>query len=63
VGLFWDLVQHGQISRQQQRGDSLQLKVERLERELQDTRVLLQMLLERLEKHFGEDLNRDGRVG
>ena len=63
MGLFWDLVQHGQISRQQQRGDTLQLKVERLERELQDTRALLQMLLERLEKHFGEDLNRDGRVG
>lgn len=63
MGLFWDLVQHGQISRQQQRGDSLKLKVDRLERDLQDTRALLQMLLERLEKHFGEDLNRDGRVG
>ena len=63
MGLFWDLVQHGQIAREQQRGDSLELKVARLERELQDTRALLQMLLERLEKHFGEDLNRDGRVG
>jgi hypothetical protein len=63
MGLFWDLVQHGQISRQQQRSESLELKVQRLEAELQDTRALLQTLLERLEKHFGEDLNRDGRVG
>jgi chaperonin cofactor prefoldin len=63
MGLFWDLVQHGQISRQQQRSESLELKVQRLESELQDTRALLQTLLERLEKHFGEDLNRDGRVG
>jgi 5-bromo-4-chloroindolyl phosphate hydrolysis protein len=63
MGLFWDLVQHGQISRQQLRSDSMELKVERLERELQDTRALLQTLLERLEKHFGEDINRDGRVG
>jgi chaperonin cofactor prefoldin len=63
MGLFWDLVQHGQISRQQQRSESLELKVQRLESELQDTRALLQTLLERLEKNFGEDLNRDGRVG
>lgn len=63
MGLFWDLIQHNQISNVRDRSESLERRLDRLEGELQSTRELLLALLERLEKHFGEDLNRDGRVG
>jgi hypothetical protein len=63
MGLFWDLIQHGQIREQAGRADSLEQRVERLERELLETRRLLLDTLERLEKHLNTDLNQDGRVG
>lgn len=63
MGLFWDLIQQSQISSHHARATSLESRVAELERDLQDTRVLVKTLLERLEKHFGEDLDRDGRVG
>lgn len=63
MGLFWDLIQHGQIHEQSQRSDSLEARVDHLEQELHATRQILQTLLQRLETHFGEDIDRDGRVG
>jgi hypothetical protein len=63
VGLFWDLIQQSQISQQREHGATLDRRVEWLERELNDTRQLLQVLLRRLETQLGEDLDRDGRVG
>lgn len=63
MGLFWDLIQHNQISNVRDRSESIERRLDRLEGELQSTRELLLALLERLEKHFGEDLNGDGRVG
>lgn len=63
MGLFWDLIQQGQIHEQRNRSWSLEQRVEQLERDLDATRQLLQVLLRRLEENVGEDLDRDGRVG
>jgi hypothetical protein len=63
MGLFWDLIQHGQIREQASRSLSLENRVTRLESELLETRKLLLSTLERLEKHLNTDLNQDGRVG
>lgn len=63
MGLLWDLIQQNQISEQSQRASSLEERVEQLESDLRHTRQLLQVLLQRLETHLGEDLDRDGQVG
>ncbi len=63
MGLFWDLIQQSQIDRHGRQADTLEERVARLERELEDMRDLLRALLHRLEQQFGEDLDRDGRVG
>lgn len=62
MGILWDLIQHGQISRQRERSDSLEQRVAWLERDLAQTQELLQTLIQRLEKHFDEDIDGDGRV-
>ena len=63
MGLFWDLILHSQIQDQRHRAETLEERVRQLEEELQLTKQLLRTLLERLETHFGEDLDKDGRVG
>lgn len=63
MGFFWDLIQQSQISEQKQRASTLEGRVMQLERELEETRRLLRLLLERLEKSLGEDLDNDGRIG
>jgi len=63
MGLFWDLIQQSQISDQSARAESLEQRIERLERELADTRATLNELLQILERHVGRDLDNDGRVG
>jgi hypothetical protein len=63
MGLFWDLYQQGQISEQVERTGSLESRVQALERELRRTRELLQEALLRLERHVGQDLNDDGKIG
>ena len=63
MGLFWDLIQHNQINEQAERSTDLEGRVASLENELRHTRQLLQLLIERLEKHVGTDLDGEGRVG
>lgn len=63
MGLFWDLIQHGQISEQSNRSDTIERRIQYLEFELSQTRELLNKLLHRLEEHFGDDINNDGSVG
>ena len=63
MGLFWDLYQQSQISSHQERAGALEQRVAMLERELDETRTLLRELIGRLERHVGQDLDRDGRVG
>ena len=63
MGLFWDLIQQSQIGAQREKAEDLDARVRRLEGELLHTRRLLHTLVSRLEQHFGEDIDRDGRVG
>lgn len=63
MGLFWDLYQHSQISEQDTRTSTLEGRVERLERELRDTRMLLSKTLKILEEHVGKDIDGDGKTG
>lgn len=63
MGLFWDLIQQNQISNQGSRTSSLEGRIDRLELQMRENQRLLAALLERLEKHFGADLDGDGRIG
>ena len=63
VGLFWDLIQQSQISKQDSRATSLEERVRRLEVELANTQGTVHELLQRLEQSLGEDLDRDGSIG
>jgi hypothetical protein len=62
MGLFWDLIQQNQIEGQRSRANSLEQRVELLEKTLLDTRRLLVTVMKRLESHLGEDVNRDGNI-
>jgi hypothetical protein len=63
MGLFWDLLQQSQIKDQQRKSESLESRVANLEQELLDTRTALHDLVVLLERHFGQDIDRDGRIG
>jgi len=63
MGLFWDLYQQSQISEHGQRAESLEARVEQLERQNERLATLLRDVIGRLEKHVGVDLDKDGRVG
>ena len=63
MGLFWDLMQQSQISEQREHAASLEQRVNRLERDLERQQQLLSKLVQTLETHFGEDIDRDGRIG
>ncbi|KYG82761.1 hypothetical protein [Roseivirga echinicomitans] len=63
MGLFWDLIQHSQISDQQSKTSSLEDRVNYLEIELRHTQELLVKTLKTLEETIGKDINGDGRVG
>ena len=63
MGLFWDLYQQSQISSHGQRTATLEQRMTQLENDLQRTQALMRDLIERLEKHVGADLDRDGRIG
>jgi hypothetical protein len=63
MGLFWDLIQQGQIGAHKAHAATLESRIERLENDIEQVQQLLMALLDRLEKHFGEDLDRDGQIG
>lgn len=63
MGLFWDLIQQSQLEEQKTRAGSLETRVAALEAELAHTRQVLWEALRRLESKFGEDWDKDGRVG
>ncbi len=63
MGLFWDLIQQSQISDQRGKTDSLETRVVNLEIELRRTQETLHSLIQLLERQFGQDIDRDGRVG
>lgn len=63
MGLFWDLIQQDQINTQKAKSASLEERVAVLERELIHTRKLLMDTLHVLEKHVGQDIDKDGKIG
>ena len=63
MGLFWDLMQQSQIRDQQRTAETLEDRVSVLEREVHETRKTLHDLVALLEKRFGEDIDKNGRIG
>jgi hypothetical protein len=63
MGLFWDLLQQSQIHTQSEKSANLESRVAFLEQELQRLQTNVHSLVILLEKHFGEDIDRDGRIG
>lgn len=63
MGLFWDLYQQSQISRQQERSATVEARLDNLERDMLRLQQLLRDVIARLEQHVGTDLDADGRVG
>ncbi len=63
MGLFWDLLQQSQISRQGERTASVETRLSYLESELRRTQELMRDVIQRLEQKVGADLDRDGRIG
>ena len=63
MGLFWDLYQQSQISRQHERSTNVEARLDNLERDIVRLQQLLRDVIGRLEQHVGADLDSDGRVG
>ncbi len=63
MGLFWDLMQQSQISKQRETAATLDARVDRLERDLQHTNEVLHRLVVVLEEQYGQDLDQDGKIG
>ncbi|MFY0629549.1 MAG: hypothetical protein JXR05_04150 [Flavobacteriaceae bacterium] len=63
MGIFWDLMQQNELSKQQRQADSIEDRVDFLERELAHTKELLNKTLAELEKHLNKDIDGDGRLG
>ena len=63
MGLFWVLVQQSEIEEQKGKAESLEERVNILEKELQKTKDLLLKTLKVLEERSGTDINEDGEIG
>jgi hypothetical protein len=63
MGLFWDLLQQSQIRDTQSSTADLQHRVARLEAELDRAWRIIRELVALLEEKFGQDIDRDGRIG
>lgn len=63
MGLFFDLMQQSMLDDQQKQADSIEDRVELLEKELKQTRELLLKTLHILEEHVGKDIDGDGITG
>jgi hypothetical protein len=63
MGFFWDLIQQSAIQEQSEKSNSLEERVLILEKELNNTKMLLRKTLLVLEKHLGKDIDGDGKLG
>ncbi len=63
MGIFWDLIQQEELAKKQRQADTIEDRVELLEKELQHTRNLLYKTLQVLEEHVGKDIDGDGVAG
>ncbi len=62
MGVFWDLLQEGQISEQSERAQTLEGRVALLEAQIRGLTKLVRTVIERLEQHLHVDLDDDGKV-
>ena len=63
MGLFWDLIQQNQISKQAQQSQTLEARMAMLEQQVADMRRTLYTVIERLEQNLRVDLDQDGKIG
>jgi DNA-binding protein H-NS len=63
MGIFWDLLQEDELEKQQKQANSLEDRIEILEKELTNTKELLKKTLIALEKHISQDIDGDGKLG
>ena len=63
MGIFWDLLQQDELEKQKSKSDTLEDRVDKLEKELDNTRVLLKKTLVALETHLSKDIDGDGKMG
>lgn len=63
MGLFWNLLQQGQLGQHSSNISTLEGRVVYLENELQKTQNMLIETLKILEEVTGKDYNKDGKIG
>lgn len=63
MGIFWDLIQQDELQKQEDIANSLEERVEQLEKDLSATRTLLKKTLVALETHLTQDIDGDGKMG
>lgn len=63
MGIFWDLLQQDELEKQQKHANSIEDRVQQLEEELANTKVLLKKTLIALETHLVKDIDGDGVTG
>ena len=63
MGIFWDLMQQDEIQKQEEKANSLEERVEQIEKELGNTKELLRKTLIALETHLSKDIDGDGKMG
>lgn len=63
MGIFWDLIQQNEIQEQGKKAENLEERVSQLEKELADTKIILNKTLHALENYLEKDIDGDGKTG
>lgn len=63
MGIFWDLIQQNEIQEQSKKAKNLEERILQLEKELQDTKLVLKKTLIALENYLEKDIDGDGKLG
>lgn len=63
MGIFWDLIQQNEIQEQGKKADNLEERITMLEKELADTKIVLNKTLTALENYLEKDIDGDGKTG
>lgn len=63
MGILWEVLQTGMMYGQKRKSDSVEDRVEYLERQLESTRNTLRELVKKIEEIHGLDIDGDGRIG
>jgi len=63
MGIFWDLMQQDELEKQEKEAKNVEERVAALEKELANTRSILNKTLAALETHLSKDIDGDGVTG